>query len=238
MATASPASFSVTFDTPAMAAFRSLALTRRSVRVYDGREVPHAVTRDLIDIATRAPSNINRQPWQFVVADEPRWTQAVVDLLRSAVDAVAEEDRSGELCHLLDHVRAWLYPLETSPVLVLAFYKPTPEHLDRQLSSILGGGDVSLYNPNLLSLGMAIENLLLAAHAQGLGACMHSGPVAFLRGVVNRLLRLPPNLQFAGLISLGYPAEVPEVPRHRDLDRVLTFLTGDVPASWTERTSP
>src|SRR5262249_60254033 len=91
----------------------------------------------------------------------------------------------GELFPVLNHVKPWLYPLETSPVLVLAFYKPSPEHLDEQLSTILEGGGVAHYNPNLLSLGMAIQNFLLAAHAHGLSACMHSGPLPFLRGHIN-----------------------------------------------------
>jgi nitroreductase len=145
---------------------------------------------------------------------------------------VEKSDQAGDLFHLLDHVRTWLHPLHTSAALVLAFYKPSPERLDEQLSSVLDSGDVTHYNPNLLSLGMAIQNLLLAAHACGLSACMHSGPLPFLRGTLNRLLHLPPNLQLAGLVSLGFPAETPRVPPHRELDRVLSFLEGPVPDPW------
>jgi nitroreductase len=217
---------------PDASAFRELASTRRSVRVYRERPVPRALTRELLDLASRAPSNFNRQPWRFVVADTPAWCDAVNELLRRAVARVEQSDTSDELFHVLSHVKAWLYPLETSAVLVLAFYKPSPEHLDEQLSTILESGGVAHYNPNLLSLGMAIQNLLLAAHAHGLAACMHSGPLPFLRGQINRLLRLPPQLQLAGLISLGYPDETPKVPARRDLDRMVTFLDGPVDDEW------
>ena len=212
--------------------FQRLAVTRRSVRVYETREVARELTRELVDLASRAPSNFNRQPWRFVVADTPAWCAAVNGLIRRAVERVERRDTAGELFHVLNHVKTWLYPLETSTVLVLAFYKPSPEYLDEQLSSILESGGVAHYNPNLLSLGMAIQNLLLAAHAHGLSACMHSGPLPFLRGRINRLLRLPPQLQLAGLISLGYPAETPKVPAHRDLDRMVTFLDGPVHDEW------
>ena len=212
--------------------FQHLAMTRRSVRVYDHRQVARALTRELVDLAARAPSNFNRQPWRFVVADTPAWCAAVNGLIRRAVERVERSDTAGELFHVLNHVKTWLYPLETSSVLVLAFYKPSSEYLDEQLSSILESGSVAHYNPNLLSLGMAIQNLLLAAHACGLSACMHSGPLPFLRGQINRLLRLPPQLQLAGLISIGYPAETPKVPAHRDLDRTVTFLEGPVHDEW------
>jgi nitroreductase len=217
---------------PDAAAFRHLTSTRRSVRVYDERPVPRELTRALLDLASRAPSNFNRQPWRFVVADTPAWCDAVNGLIRRAVERVEQSDTTDELFHVLSHVKAWLYPLESSAVLVLAFYKPSPEHLDEQLSTILESGGVAHYNPNLLSLGMAIQNLLLAAHAYGLSACMHSGPLPFLRGQINRLLRLPPQLQLAGLISLGYPDEMPKVPARRDLDRMVTFLDGPVHDEW------
>ena len=220
------------------AVFQRLAVTRRSVRVYERREVARELTRALMDLAGRAPSNFNRQPWRFVVADTPAWCDAVNGLIRRAVERVEQSDTAGELFHVLNHVKTWLYPLETSPVLVLAFYKPSPEYLDEQLSSILESGGVAHYNPNLLSLGMAIQNLLLAAHALGLSACMHSGPLPFLRGQINRLLRLPPQLQLAGLISLGYPAETPKVPAHRDLDRTVTFLEGPVHDEWGAAHAP
>jgi nitroreductase len=218
--------------------FQRLAVTRRSVRVYETREVTRELTRELMDLAGRAPSNFNRQPWRFVVADTPAWCAAVNGLIRRAVERVERRDTAGELFHVLNHVKTWLYPLETSTVLVLAFYKPSPEHLDEQMASILESGGVAHYNPNLLSLGMAIQNLLLAAHAHGLSACMHSGPLPFLRGRINRLLRLPPQLQLAGLISLGYPAETPKVPPHRDLDRMVTFLEGPVHDEWRVAREP
>jgi nitroreductase len=213
--------------------FFELARTRRSIRVYAERPVPRALTARLIDCATRAPSNFNRQPWQFVVADEPPWCKALYELLERGVARVSASDKAEELFHVLDHVRTWLYPLKSSPVIVLAFYKPSPERLDQMLSSINEmAGDATHYNPNLITLGMAIQNLLLAAHASGLSACMHSGPLPFLRGVVNRLLRLPPNLQLAGVISVGYPAEQPKAPPHRELEKVSSFLEGPVPEAW------
>src|SRR4051812_21337356 len=51
--------------------------TRRSVRIYDGRLVPREATSELVELATRAPSNFNRQPWHFVVADTPAWCRRI-----------------------------------------------------------------------------------------------------------------------------------------------------------------
>jgi nitroreductase len=77
---------------------------------------------------------------------------------------------------------------------------------------------------------MAIQNLLLAAHDRGVGACMQSGPVPFLRGSVNELLGLPPWLELAGVVSLGYPAESPAPKPRKPVERVTRFLEAPDPA--------
>ena len=53
---------------------------------------------------------------------------------------------------------------------------------------------------------MAGQNLLLAAHALGLGACWMCAPL-FCPEVVSRELALPPDWQPQGLITLGWPAQ-------------------------------
>src|SRR5262249_10454669 len=153
-----------------MDVFERLAITRRSVRIYRAEPIPRERLRALIDLASRAPSNFNRQPWQFVVADTPEWSAALNELIRNAFERVQASERAADLFHLLDHVKTWLYPRDPRAALIRAFYTPPPERLAEQLSSILEGGDVPAYTPTPLSLGMAIQTLLLAAHACGLSA--------------------------------------------------------------------
>jgi len=54
------------------------------------------------------------------------------------------------------------------------------------------------------SLGAALQNLMLAAHARGLGTCWLSAPL-FCPQAVRRALDLPPTFQPQALIALGYP---------------------------------
>lgn len=223
-----------TLQQSAAAGFVELAQQRRSIRRYQQQPIPRELLTELVDTATRAPSNFNRQAWQFFVVDQTDWIVAVNELIRRAVDEVERRDTTGELYNFLDHVRQWLYPLQGAQALILCFYKPSPERVDQQMATSLGDDDVMLFNPNLISLGMAIQNMLLAAEAHGLGGCMHSGPLVFLRGQVNKLLNLPAKLQLAGLVSLGWPDESPDAPKHRDLSRVLSFCDGPVPEAWQQ----
>jgi coenzyme F420-0:L-glutamate ligase / coenzyme F420-1:gamma-L-glutamate ligase len=197
---------------------------RRSVRRYEQRPVPRPLLVELVDAATRAPSNFNSQPWRFVALDEPASRERIVEAVVEKMRETEGEGISTELFHVIDHITRWLYPLRDSPVLLLAFYKPNPSVVTQGLEQIPGAGQVLDYNPNLLSLGMALQNLLLACCAAGLGACALAGPVPFLRGSINAILRLPEELELAAVVSLGYPAESPSEPPHRRLSRVLSFV--------------
>ena len=58
-------------DLPTPGQFAALARTRKSVRWYDGRPVPRAVIDRAVALAGLSPSACNRQPFRFIVFDQP-----------------------------------------------------------------------------------------------------------------------------------------------------------------------
>jgi nitroreductase len=62
--------------------------------------------------------------------------------------------------------------------------------------------------------------LLLAAHARGLGGCWMTGPLVAAEPL-EELLGVPRGWSIAALVPLGYPDEQPEPPARRDLDRLV-----------------
>ena len=76
------------------------------------------------------------------------------------------------------------------------------------------------YETALLSLGAAMQNLLLSAHEQGLGACAIG---SFHVPSVRSILLLPEHLQPKLLVALGYPARQPESPGRRSLREIRFF---------------
>lgn len=76
------------------------------------------------------------------------------------------------------------------------------------------------YEMDLLSLGAALENLLLAAHGQGLGACAIG---SFHIPSVCSILSLPQHLQPKLFVALGHPVRQPEPPSLRPLSETCFF---------------
>lgn len=76
------------------------------------------------------------------------------------------------------------------------------------------------YTMAVQSTSLAAQNLLLAAHNEGLGACWLCAPL-FCPDVVVKTLDLPPDWQPQALITLGYPASTRESTREPLETRVL-----------------
>ncbi len=70
----------------------------------------------------------------------------------------------------------------------------------------------------VVDTGMAVQNLLLAAHAEGLGTCVVA---SFHRGAVKRLLHLPEEVEPLLLVSVGRPMEAPKPPER---DKGVVFF--------------
>lgn len=78
---------------------------------------------------------------------------------------------------------------------------------------------VSLYC--LLDVAAAVQNILLTAHAQGLGTTWVG---AFDEAAVSRLLNLPAGLRPVTIVPVGYPAEHPSAPRRLSREQLVTFV--------------
>jgi nitroreductase len=200
---------------------------RRSIRRYAPRPVERSRVVRLLEAARWAPSNWNGQPWVFVVLDD----RASIGRVYAALDARAAgvTESSGadaRLARFVGHCRAYFSVLRDCPVLIAACYKPTGQVFEEAVTRHFHDrGGVGAWSPNLLSLGMAVQNLLLCAHAAGLGACFHSGPVAFLRGSLHEILGLPPRLELAGFVTLGWPAAdaEPRPVRRKPIDHAVRW---------------
>ena len=67
------------------------------------------------------------------------------------------------------------------------------------------------------SLGAAIQNLLLTAHATGLGACWFCAP-GFCKETVQKVLGIPDSVEPEAFVIMGYSAETPSVPPKKPLE--------------------
>ncbi|WP_165613421.1 nitroreductase family protein [Desulfotruncus arcticus] len=80
------------------------------------------------------------------------------------------------------------------------------------------GGELGRDLMGLFDVAMASQNILLQAHAMGLGTCVLKG---FDQEAIHVLLEFPENISPELLIITGYPKKIPNAPRRRPLEEVI-----------------
>lgn len=178
----------------------SLIAQRRSIRRFQRRPVEPALIDKLLLAAHWAPSAHNRQPWRFVVMldehnkrllAERMAERLAADLRASGVDEEAIAADTGRSRQRLTGA-----PVLVVMCLTLQDMDVYPDARRQSLERMMA----------VQSAAMAAQNLLLAAHAAGLGACWLCAPL-FCPDVIREALDLPGDLEPQGAIILGYPAE-------------------------------
>ncbi len=183
---------------------------RRSIRRYHPEPIPDALVDTLLSAACWAPSAHNRQPWRFaVLRDEgPKARLAEAMGTRLASDRTRDGDDpaaiAGDVAR--SHARITGAPVVIAVSLTLADMDRYPDPARTAAERMMA----------VQSTAMAVQNLLLAASAEGLGACWMCAPL-FCPETVRAALDLPADWEPQALITLGRPASAGKPANRRPL---------------------
>jgi len=186
---------------------------RRSIRRFDGSSIPPKIIQRVLEAATKAPSAHNRQPWRFVILTTLEDKRSLANALgvRLREDRLIDGDDPNQIAR---DVAQSIERISSAPVVVIVCL--SMEDMDLYPDD---GRFTAEYNMAVQSVSMAAQNLLLAAHAEGLGACWLCAPL-FAKDLVREKLSLPEGWEPQGLIILGYPAEAGQERPRRPLEEV------------------
>ena len=170
--------------------------TQRAIRRFTGEPVSDEVIERILEAAVRAPSGRNTQPWRFVIIRDADTKQKIGDYYRLACEdaGIGQEPIPGLSKKVNDSVTHLANHMGDAPVLILACYEYLTEDTVGP-STLLTGS----------SIYPAVQNLLLAARALGLGTALTTVHSIF-ESEIKALLGIPANVQTAALIPLGYPS--------------------------------
>lgn len=180
--------------------------SRRSLRRYESRPVSDDILQSILTAATWAPSAHNRQPWRFVVIRSTDVKERLAQAMGARLRRDLEQDHVPASVIDRDVMRSY-ERLTSAPVVVMVCLSMMD--MDRYGDKRRDGHEWTMA---VQSTAMAGQNLLLMAHAYGLGACWMCAPL-FCPDAVRAALDLPEDWQPQGLITMGYPAQQREKSR-------------------------
>jgi nitroreductase len=172
--------------------------TQRAMRRLKPDPIPEPVIRKLLWAATKAPNGGNVQPWRFLVVQDPEKKRALREIYLGQwmpylknynLDAPMPEETRQSMKRSLERGTYLAEHLHEAPVIIIPCGFLLPVN-----SGIASGS----------SIYPAIQNLMLAARAMGLGTVLttlHRHD----EGAVRELLGIPENAHTAALLPIGYP---------------------------------
>ena len=166
--------------------------TRRSVRRFTTTPVDQTVLNQVLEAARWSPSWANTQCWRFIIVRD---------------DAV-----KAELAGILSSNNPCTNGIKTAPIVIVAcaemkksgFYRGEP---------VTAKGDWCMFD-----IGLAMENLALAAHALGLGTT-HVG--YFDAKKAEAILGIPEGFCVVEMTPLGYPDGEAKAPPRKELTDIV-----------------
>ena len=177
-------------------------LTRHSWPKVRPDPVPRELIEKLLTAAVQAPNHFRNRPWRFFVLTgdaRVRLGEAAAQSLKQRNPEAAESEVAREREK----------PLRAPVLIVVAADAPSePKVLDVE---------------NISATAAAVENLLLAAHALGLGALWRTGPTAY-DPLVKSSFGLTPEQHVVAFVYVGYPEDMPPLPERPSFQDYTTWM--------------
>jgi nitroreductase len=196
--------------------------TARAVRRYRSAAVERAVVDRCLEAATWGPSGGNQQPWRFVLIEDPALREVVAEGAKISWEAMRGfyglerpgEDRDSPRDRVIRVMHDHMAGARDVPVCVLFCVQPQRGALPLEQGA---------------SIFPAMQNFLLAARAQGLGAAVtlwHRPVEAQLRAAIG----IPDDWLMAATVTAGWPVGGHGAVRRRPLDEVMSVDRWEIAA--------
>jgi F420 biosynthesis protein FbiB-like protein len=182
--------------------FFEVVHTQRSIRRFKPDPVPPEAIRKMIDAAIRAPSGSNTQPWIWLVVQDQAKREAIARAVRQYFEEAGSlENMRRDAEQLEDPIRRrmmvgaadFFENVAAAPVLIIPCLVGITSPVTDGMSLLAGS---SIYG--------AVQNLMLAARAQGLGTVLTTFN-SFMEETLRSEFHLPQEAVPACIIPVGYP---------------------------------
>jgi nitroreductase len=195
---------------------------RASVRTFKNEEIPLTDLKEMIRLASLAPSANNYQPWKFIVVRN----KEVLNKLAIKVSAkIAElpENQSKASKNVKSQVEWFATFFQDAPVLVALAMEEYETVLEKGVT--LSHEEINRQRnfPDIQSAGACIQNLLLSAVDMGYGACWLSAPM-IAKQDIESILKIKEPFHLIAFVAVGKP-DRPMVPKEKKpVDDIIEWI--------------
>ncbi len=188
---------------------------RRSIRKYKQNEIPAEIIQQIISAGRLAPSGKNKQPWKFLIYGKDAKRELLLKMEEGIQRELSGHSLLPDSCGGLPDAGNTLRIMREAPVLIVIMnpYGKSPFEgitADERVTEIVDS----------LSIGAAIQNMLLEAERLGIGSLWIAN-TCFAYPELTGFINEPG--QLIGAVALGYADEMPKQRPRKPLDDIVEY---------------
>lgn len=183
--------------------FWDVITERRSVRSFTSKEVPDEYIEKILKSAYIAPSGGDQKNWQFIVVKDKQKKDKLCQIVNNKINEISSKVLSPRAKKEFLGYSKYFTFFGDAPVVIAVVMRPYDSLTARILKRYFSDNRYESF-AGLQSVSAAIENMLLACSALGLGACWMTGPLIAKEELEKELVINPPD-ELVALIPVGYP---------------------------------
>jgi nitroreductase len=170
---------------------------RRSIRRYQDRDIPDSIIRQLLELASHAPSSMNGQPWHFIVIRAEKTKKRLVEI-KNKYCPVEKQMYQADF-------------LQKASVIILVCVDKQNSY-DREVEN----GVLATANLMLGAYRRGLGSVYLSAYRNGEPGISEE---------IREVLGIPKHIIPITLVPLGFPDEIPEPKILRSLEDMISYET-------------
>lgn len=200
---------------------------RRSIRKFTEDQVSKEDLIDIIKSGMNAPSGCNSQCWKFLVLTDKSKIEEVSNATAQGIKDFYNPLTSDE--DFINSRIKFTTFFRKAPAVIFVFMTKLDYHDSRVTDIFINKLDYThqqmmdaIGNPDILSIGACIENMLLTIQEKGLGACWQVDPTLCSKQICDVLGVTDGKL--VSVIPVGVPAQIPKDKQLKNFDDVCTVI--------------
>ena len=204
--------------------FEKLVKERTTIRKFSSEPIDDSIIKEILEIATCACNSGNAQNWEFVVVNDQNTKQKISDILSCKANVLNQAIQTKRIIY--EEYSPQEFYLN-APVIIFAFatgkYETKADiimeklgHSKERIVDLRSRGDIQ-------TVAAAIQLILLAAWAKGIGGCWMTGPL-YARYELEEFFKIDYDKSLVAMIPLGRPMIIPKKQSRKDLEQVVRFF--------------
>ncbi len=196
--------------------------SRTSVRVFKNEQLPLEDLKEIVRLASLAPSVANFQPWRFVIVTNKQLLEDMARKVAMQLENIpANESKASQ--NVKSQVEWFATFFQDAPALIALAMDSYESVLEKGV--VMGHDEINRMRnyPDIQSAGACIQNMLLAAVDMNYGACWLSAPM-IAKNTLEKMLGLDENWNLIAFVAIGIPAKIPVKKPAKKLEDMIKVI--------------